>query len=155
MLGFRDELLYILAFLSQIANSTTYSSHVGHRTNTMCALATLILLLFATAAFCAVDAVPTSSDFREQCLSFTPEKFIKNSTRTHLEYVTKNTTLKFPDNVASCGRPRQKVDTNICRIALSIPTSSRSSITFELWLPENWSENRYISTGNGGIDGCL
>lgn len=114
---------------------------------TMHALTTLILQVFA--------AVVTAQTFQQQCLGFTPEKFIKNSTRTQLEYVTANTTLKLPDNVASCGRPSQRVSTNLCRIALSIPTSSRSSITFELWLPENWNSTRYVSTGNGGIDGCM
>lgn len=93
-------------------------------------------------------------DFESQCLAFRPEKYISNSTRTELEYVTNGTTLKFPDNVASCSRASQLVSNNLCRIALSIPTSYRSSITFELWLPEDWSSARYVSTGNGGIDGC-
>ena len=105
----------------------------------------------------ATDAtVAVSNPFQTQCLSFRPELFIANSTRTHLEYVTNGTTLLFPDNVASCGRASQLVSKNICRIALSIPTSYRSSITFELWLPDDWSSaRRYVSTGNGGIDGCL
>jgi hypothetical protein len=42
---------------------------------------------------------------------------------------------------------------DLCRIALSIPTSNRSSITFEAWLPRNWT-GRFLGTGNGGIDGC-
>jgi len=118
----------------------------------MFALASLLLQVFAIVAYCAAN--DTGSAFQQQCLSFTPEKFINNSTRTHLEYVSNGTTLQFPDNVASCARPNEKVSANLCRIALSIPTSSRSSITFELWLPENWSHTRYVSTGNGGIDGC-
>lgn len=95
-----------------------------------------------------------SSAFQQQCLSFAPEKLVRNSTRTQLEYVTNGMTLEFPDNVASCARPSQLVSTNLCRIALSIPTSNRSSLTFELWLPEEWPSTRYVSTGNGGIDGC-
>jgi feruloyl esterase len=113
-------------------------------------LPSLFLQVLATVASCAA-----ASTFQQQCLAFTPEKFINNSTRTHLEYVTNGTTLEFPDNVASCARPSQQVSTNLCRIALSIPTSYRSSITFELWFPENWTETRYVSTGNGGIDGCM
>jgi len=93
--------------------------------------------------------------FSSRCLSFAPEKFIHNSTRTVLEFVPSGTNLTFPDNVASCGRPSQVVSTELCRIALSIPTSNRSSFTFELWVPENWSERRFISSGNGGIDGCM
>lgn len=114
-------------------------------------------LFLALAALISLAQPVTAQDpnaFRQQCLSFTPEKLIRNSTRTRLEYVTNGTTLEFPDNVASCNRPSQLVLTNVCRVALSIPTSHRSSITFELWLPEDWPTARYISTGNGGIDGC-
>ena len=92
--------------------------------------------------------------FKEQCLSFKPEKLVQLSTQTRLEYIANGTTLEFPDNVASCNRPSQLVSTNVCRVALSIPTSNSSGITFELWLPEDWPNARYISTGNGGVDGC-
>lgn len=95
-----------------------------------------------------------TSTFEQRCLSFHPESIIRNSTLTQLEYVHSGTTLNFPDNVASCNRPSQEVTTNLCRIALSIPTSNRSSITFELWLPEHRNGRRHFSTGNGGIDGC-
>jgi feruloyl esterase len=101
-----------------------------------------------------IAAVEATVNYKNRCLAFTPEKYISNSTRTRLEYVTNGTTLSFPDNVASCSRASQLVSTNLCRIALSIPTSKRSSITFELWLPDAWDSRRYVSTGNGGIDGC-
>ncbi|KAK5996263.1 putative feruloyl esterase B-2 [Cladobotryum mycophilum] len=108
-----------------------------------------------SALFLAAVAAQCSSDFQQQCLSFAPEKLIKNSTLTRLEYITSGTTLQLPDNVASCTRPSQVVSTNLCRIALHIPTSNRSSITFELWLPEDWRSARFVATGNGGIDGCI
>ena len=102
----------------------------------------------------AGTATPTEQSFRERCLSFTPEKFIWNSTRTRLEFVPGGTALVLDDNVESCNRPQQAVDADICRVALQIPTSARSSISFELWLPEEWADGRYLATGNGGIDGC-
>jgi feruloyl esterase len=111
------------------------------------ALAALIPLSLPAAA-------QSPNTFKQKCLSFTPEKLVRDSTRTHLEYVTNGTNLEFPDNVASCSRPSQVVSANLCRIALSIPTSNNSGITLELWLPEDWPTARYISTGNGGIDGC-
>lgn len=92
--------------------------------------------------------------FEQKCLSFTPETLVTNSTRTQLQFVKNGTILEFPDNVASCARPNQTVHADICRIALYIPTSPRSGITFELWLPEKWQGQRLIATGNGGIDGC-
>ena len=91
--------------------------------------------------------------FQSRCLSFTPESYSYNSSRTILEYVAAGTNLSFPDNDPTCNRPSQLVTVDLCRVGLSIPTSNRSSISFELWLPENWS-GRFLSTGNGGIDGC-
>lgn len=97
--------------------------------------------------------VTGSSAFEKRCLSFEPEKFVPGATRNVLQYVAANTTLRFPDNVASCNRGSQAVAANVCRVALSIKTSKQSNITFEAWLPENWS-GRFLATGNGGIDGC-
>ena len=91
--------------------------------------------------------------FQQQCLSFRPESFAVNSTREELSFVSAETNLTFPDNDASCNRSSQVVGADLCRVALSIPTSPRSSITFELWLPEQWT-GRFVGTGNGGLDGC-
>lgn len=107
--------------------------------------ATLIPRLFFT-TFAAYT-------FQSRCLSFAPESSSYNSSRTVLEYVAAGTNLSFPDNDPTCARPSQLVTVDLCRVGLSIPTSNRSSISFELWLPENWS-GRFLSTGNGGIDGC-
>jgi feruloyl esterase len=40
---------------------------------------------------------------------------------------------------------------------MNVVTSPRSSLTFEAWLPnpENWKEDRFLSTGNGGNSGCI
>ncbi len=98
-------------------------------------------------------AVHAAYSFQNQCLSFKPEKHVYNGSRHVLAYVPAGTNLTFPGNDPTCSRPSQLVAVNLCRIALSIPTSNRSSIVFELWLPENWS-GRFLATGNGGIDGC-
>ena len=98
-------------------------------------------------------AIGAHSTFLTKCLSFTPEAYVYNSSRNVLDYVAAGTNLTFPDNDPSCARPSQAVTVNICRVGLSIPTSNRSSISFELWLPEDWS-GRFLATGNGGIDGC-
>ena len=98
----------------------------------------------------AVHALHT---FQDKCLSFTPETYIHNSSRHVLAYVAAGTNLSLPDNDPTCALQSQLVAVNICRVALSIPTSNRSSISFELWLPEDWS-HRFLVTGNGGIDGC-
>ncbi|KAF4636645.1 hypothetical protein G7Y89_g1456 [Cudoniella acicularis] len=91
--------------------------------------------------------------FRSRCLEFEPAKYIQNATLDILEYVPAGTNLQFPYNDPSCGRPNQTVSVDVCRIALNISTSSTSSVISEIWLPGTWSQ-RFLSTGNGGIDGC-
>ena len=91
--------------------------------------------------------------FQKKCLSFAPEAHVFNSTRQVLEYVPAGKNLTFPHNDPTCMRPGQLVATDLCRVALSVPTSNRSSITFEIWLPQKWS-GRLLGTGNGGLDGC-
>ena len=97
--------------------------------------------------------IHATSSFQHRCLSFAPEAYIHNSSRHALDYLAAGTTLALPDNDPTCNRSSQLVTVNICRVGLSIPTSNRSSISFELWLPEDWSD-RVLVTGNGGIDGC-
>ena len=112
----------------------------------------LSLAILACAACLSWSAVAQAS-FQEQCLSFKPETYVYNSTREVLEFVPAGTNLSFPDNDPSCARPNQVVSVDLCRVALSIPTSNRSSFTYEHWLPQSWT-GRFLSTGNGGIDGC-
>lgn len=81
--------------------------------------------LLCAAIYLYLTAAEATNEFQQRCLSFTPESLVKNSTRTVLEYVPANTTLKFPDNDASCERPSQLVSVDLCRVALSIPTSNR------------------------------
>jgi feruloyl esterase len=111
---------------------------------------------FALAAGLAIFLYPVQAvdDFEKTCLSFTPEVHIINSTLQVLEYVSANTKIAFPYNDISCGKSSQVVSTALCRVALSISTSNKSSISFELWLPCIWT-GRVLATGNGGIDGCV
>lgn len=109
--------------------------------------------LIASITLLLQSAVHAVCSFQDNCLAFTPEAYIYNSTRTVLAYIAAGTNLTLPDNDPTCARPSQVVAVNICRIGLSIPTSNRSSLSFELWLPEKWSD-RFLATGNGGIDGC-
>lgn len=93
------------------------------------------------------------SSFRSKCLAYKPENSIVEATRTELAFIPAGTNLTLTDNDASCNRPSQVVDTDLCRVSLHIPTSTRSGIVYELWLPETWN-GRLVTTGNGGIDGC-
>ena len=129
------------------------SKHQKHNNRRSCNNMALGLGFFLCMATCLFMAVYTRADFQERCLSFTPEKYIFNSTREVVEYVSAGTNLTFPDNDPTCARPNQIIAADLCRVALFIPTSNRSSIAFEMWLPAQWS-GRFLGTGNGGIDGC-
>ena len=129
---------------------STYQNYNHRRSRNNMALSLAFFLCMTTCLFMAVH---TRADFQEHCLSFTPENYIFNSTREVVEYVSAGTNLTFPDNDPTCARPSQIITANLCRVALSIPTSNRSSITFEMWLPAQWN-GRFLGTGNGGIDGC-
>ncbi len=127
------------------AVSPTYQ-HLMARNADLLAALTLCFHLVLT-------AVHAKYNFRDRCSSFAPEAYVHNSSRHILDYVAAGTNLTLPDNDPTCSRPSQVVAVDLCRIDLSIPTSNRSSISFELWLPEDWS-GRFLATGNGGIDGC-
>src|SRR2546423_4143833 len=102
---------------------------------------------------CLFVQVCALNHFRQRCLLFTPESYVENSTRQVLEFIPVGTNLTFPYNDPTCNRPNQVVSADLCRVALSILTSTRSSITLEIWLPAIWS-GRFLATGNGGVDGC-
>ena len=135
------------ARILQVCNAVTNSSMLLSFSMTRSSGSTWLLSLWLP------FAVHAASTFQGRCLSFTPEAYIHNSSRHVLEYVAAGTNLSLPDNDPTCNRSSQLVAKNICRVGLSIPTSNRSSISMELWLPEDWSE-RFLVTGNGGIDGC-
>lgn len=118
---------------------------------TSSALSLLVACYFSFGA--STGSAVVRSTFQSRCLAFAPETHIQHARRTVLEHIPAGTNLTLTDNVSSCNRASQVVDTDICRVALSIETSNRSSITFELWLPEQWS-GRFLTVGNGGVDGC-
>ncbi|KAI0201154.1 feruloyl esterase B [Astrocystis sublimbata] len=112
-------------------------------------------VLWTLGAACWLVVTTASAiDFKTKCLQFQPQDLAQNATLNHLEYVSANTSLSFPDNVPSCGRASQAVAVDLCRVAMTVPTSQRSGFTFELWLPETWN-GRTLATGNGGLDGCV
>ena len=109
-------------------------------------------ILACIAIFLALP-IRASDSFQKKCKAFIPEEHVSNSTRKVLEYVPAGRNLSFLDNDPTCERPSQVVSVALCRVALSITTSHRSSVTVEIWLPAQWS-GRLLGTGNGGIDGC-
>lgn len=112
----------------------------------------IAFFILATAAYAKSGG--NQSAFEKACLAFNPLAHVANSTLTIHQFVPAGTTLEFPGNDPTCNRPSQVSSVDVCRIALNISTSATSGIIFENWLPANFS-GRFLSTGNGGIDGCI
>ena len=93
-------------------------------------------------------------DFEARCASIASELQIENATVYFSQVVPAGTNLTIPDRNLTCGAPIQYVPEEICRIALYVATSSSSGINMEAFLPSNWT-GRFLSTGNGGIAGCI
>ncbi|KAJ4388656.1 Feruloyl esterase [Gnomoniopsis smithogilvyi] len=100
----------------------------------------------------------STGDFNTQCADFagTLQSKISNATIYFTEAVAAGTNLSLPDYDPSCGAQYQVVGADFCRVAMFVPTSERSNISMEVWLPpqEAWT-GRFLSTGNGGISGCI
>ncbi|KAF2185902.1 ferulic acid esterase [Zopfia rhizophila CBS 207.26] len=114
----------------------------------------ILALLLATLQF--LVSTNAQNDFKQKCLAFKPDTLTQSSILQILEHIPANTSLAFPGNDESCNRASQLISSEACRVALTIPTSNRSGIVFELFLPtpEEWT-GRFLGTGNGGIDGCI
>jgi len=53
----------------------------------------------------------------------------------------------------TCFQPSYINSVDVCRVAGVVNTSSTSSVTFEMWLPDTWY-GRVLTAGNGGLGGC-
>jgi feruloyl esterase len=99
-------------------------------------------------------AMSHRSSFQQSCAALAGSLQLAPAEVLLSQFVEAGTTLEFPNSDPTCGRPAQSVSGNICRVALTVPTSNRSGFSMEAWLPENWS-GRFLSTGNGGLGGCI
>lgn len=121
--------LSLAAYRVYVAGSSVYQGHHGE------------------------SASAPSESFKDKCLKFNPH--VPGSTFERVEYLAAGSKADLAYRDATCGGPGQSkpVTGEVCRIALYVPTSSKSGIEFEAWLPESWSQ-RFLGTGNGGIAGC-
>jgi len=105
-------------------------------------------------ALLTVTAQATS--FEDKCNTFANQLHLENTTVWFSEHVPAGTNLTFPDNNVTCARPAQVVSKEICRVAMYVATSNRSGISMEAWLPDiDAYTGRFLSTGNGGVSGCM
>jgi feruloyl esterase len=102
------------------------------------------------------SSASASGTFAAQCTALKSKLAgkLNDTTIWFSEYVTAGTNITFPDNDPSCTRPGQVVTVPICRVALLTKTAGNSSISWEAWLPSNYT-GRFLSTGDGGLAGCI
>ncbi|KAF9258402.1 tannase and feruloyl esterase [Marasmius fiardii PR-910] len=98
----------------------------------------------------------SSFNFESACsvssLSSTP--FANNATLFHASVIPAGSTIDFPDTDSSCAASPKIISADICRVTMKVETSPSSDIHMEAWLPRNWT-GRFLSTGNGGLNGCI
>lgn len=148
--------------MKSVENVLRYDQHP--RLSSQHAFVTMLLFSILTGAIALLASTHTShaaaaaaaSTFEQACSALAAALNIPNATVWFTEHVPANTNLTFPQNNITCGRQSQvsPASGSICRIALYVATSPRSGISMEAWLPSNWT-GRYLSTGNGGISGCI
>jgi feruloyl esterase len=144
---------------------STSSGHSNINVNMRSDLSLWIALLGASTASaqaqapkssdCAQSGQPTTPDsFNTKCASIASKLEVENGVVHFSEFVAAGTNLSLAENDPSCTQPFIPVTADICRIAVSVATSNRSSFNMEAWLPTNWT-GRFLSGGNGGLNGCI
>lgn len=91
------------------------------------------------------------------CAKFAKNLQIANTTVLASSYLTNGSTFHIAQ-VPSCGgnNTAYKVTNNVCRLSLSVATSSTSAVTLEAWLPDpSVYTGRFMATGTGGEGGCI
>tara|TARA_R110002003_G_scaffold54_10_gene4776 strand:- start:3062 stop:3643 length:582 start_codon:yes stop_codon:yes gene_type:complete len=99
-------------------------------------------------------ADPDNGNFQSKCAAIVSKLSVEHGNVHFSQFVAAGTNLSLPDNDPSCAESFIVVTANICRVALSVSTSQTSGFSMEVWLPSNWT-GRFLSGGNGGLNGCI
>lgn len=117
----------------------------------------LLLAGYAAAANAyAHGNVDKRSSFQAQCESFAQKIKVQDATIHSVTHVPIGTNISMSNVPAVCASDADDTSSTFefCRVALNVTTSSKSQIFMEAWLPSNYS-GRFLSTGNGGLGGCM
>lgn len=95
-----------------------------------------------------------SDQFRSHCASFPDKVDLPNVRVNFASYIPGGTNLTIVGNPVSCNETWEVVQADTCRVAMAVSTSNQSEITLEAWFPRNYA-GRFLSSGNGGLGGCL
>ena len=122
----------------------------------------LASILFATAGLTSVFASEYEPTFAQRCLGLAQK--LSRSINITTTYALAGEPVKVP-YVPACefqalnagGEDSVYIAIeNVCRVVATVPTSNRSEVYLEAWLPDAdvWT-GRFLALGNGGLGGCL
>lgn len=96
----------------------------------------------------------TPDDFNSKCAGIASTLAIEGGVVHSADFISAGTNFTIPVYNETCPGGGQEVLADICRVALYVSTSEQSGINMEAWLPSNWT-GRFLSGGNGGLNGCI
>ncbi|TID23407.1 feruloyl esterase b [Venturia nashicola] len=102
----------------------------------------------------SLAAAATNTTFQQTCANAISTLQLPNTTVWESTFIPAGTNLTFPGTNATCARTPQLIAADFCRITMYVSTTNRSGISMEAWLPSSWT-GRFLSTGNGGLQGCI
>jgi feruloyl esterase len=117
-------------------------------------------LLSASSAFAAPQyaSYPTDcttpAEFSSKCADIASKLVIDGGVVHKSEFIAAGTNLTIPVYDETCAATVPPVTADMCRIMLYVSTSERSGFNMEAFLPANWT-GRFLSGGNGGLNGCI
>lgn len=92
----------------------------------------------------------TYEGFATHCGLFAQNAVIPGVTVHFSQYVAAGTNLSLEENHPSCNVSHYIVQSDICRVAMSVPTSNESQMSVEAWFPYDYAD-RYLTTTNRGM----
>ncbi|KAF1835687.1 tannase and feruloyl esterase [Decorospora gaudefroyi] len=117
-------------------------------------------LLTASPAFAAPQPTCRPQDstaphqFSSKCADIASTLVVEGGVVHTSEFLPAGTNFSVPVYDPTCAEPARLITADLCRITLYVSTSERSGFNMEAWLPSNWT-GRFISHGNGGLNGCI
>ena len=97
----------------------------------------------------AILSYTTYDDFITHCTSFASRSSLPGATIHFSQHVPAGTNLSLPENHPSCGLSSWTVSSDMCRVAMSVPTSETSEMSVEAWFPYEYT-GRFLTTTNRG-----
>jgi feruloyl esterase len=111
---------------------------------------------FPLIGLASAAAAGSSASFESRCQQFHKKIHLDNVHVHSTTYVPIGSNISMAYNPPICGeRSGSSISTiEFCQVALNVTTSGKSQFFMEAWLPSNYT-GRFLSTGNGGLNGCV